>query len=106
MPLYRIHRIKENPAENFRWAAHTGGLAVVKAKDYEDGAEELEAVTPYAAWKALGANGDPLHMGDLLEEIATDASAGALHIAKYVGIEKATWLVPEPKPEIQPSSPL
>jgi hypothetical protein len=103
--VFRIYRMKDGPREQFRWAAHTGGPAMVKPKDYE-ATGEIEAASPYAAWKALAANGDPLHTGDLLEEIATDASGSALHIAKYVGIEKATWLVPEPKPEIQPSSPL
>jgi hypothetical protein len=101
--VFRIYRMKDGPREQFRWAAHTGGPAVVKPKDYE-AKGEIEAASPYGAWKALGANGDPLQTGDLLEEIAADGSAGSLHIAKYVGIEKATWLVPEPKPEIQPSS--
>ena len=49
---YRIHRIKEMPKEHFRWAPHTGGLAVVKQKDYEP-AEEVEAISPYAVWRML-----------------------------------------------------
>jgi hypothetical protein len=94
MPLYRIHRIKETQAENFRWAAHTGGVAVVKAKDYEAGPEELEAATPYAAWKML-AGKQPLRPGDLLEAVTQEHSAGDLQIFKYIGFEPAKWYVPE-----------
>lgn len=99
MPLYRIHRIKEAPGENFRWAAHTGGLAVVKAKDYDGGSEELEASSPYAAWKILAQKSRPLHPGDLLETIASEAIAGDLHITKYIGFEPAKWYVPEAMPD-------
>ena len=99
MPLYRIHRIKETPGENFRWAAHTGGLAVVKAKDYDCGVEELEAATPYAAWKILTRENRPLHPGDLLERINPEAEYGELQIAKYIGFEPAKWYVPEPTPD-------
>ena len=53
MAHYRIHRIKETPKETFRWAAHTGGLAIVKIKDYEVG-DEVEAATAYAAWHMAG----------------------------------------------------
>ncbi len=95
MPLYRIHRIKENPAENFRWAAHTGGLAVVKAKDYNACAEELEAVTSYAAWKTLAEEKRPLRPGDLLETINPGAGSSDLQIVKYIGFEPAKWYAPE-----------
>lgn len=97
--LYRIHRIKENAREHFRWAAHTGGMAVVKPKDYEANGQ-IEANSAYGAWKALSDQGDPLRTGDLLEEITSDAAPGTLHIAKYVGFEKATWFIPDPKVEI------
>jgi len=50
------------------------------------------------------ADGHPLRTGDLLEEITADGVPGALHIAKYVGLEKAGWFVPEAKIEIQPIS--
>lgn len=96
MPLYRIHRIKETPGEHFRWAAHTGGLAVVKTRDYDCGAEELEAATPYAAWKILAAENRPLHPGDLVETVTPEAGLTELQIAKYIGFEPAKWYVPEP----------
>ena len=98
--LYRIHRIKEVPREHFRWAAHTGGTAVVKPKDYEANGE-IEAASPYAGWKALSETGEPLRAGDLLEEISSDGTSGSLYIAKYVGFEGATWFVAEPKTENQ-----
>jgi hypothetical protein len=104
MARYRIHRIKDTPRESFRWAAHMGGLAVVKPKDYEV-AGEVEAPTSYAAWGRLLSDGRPLRPGDLLEVIPEGqpeqdhASSGELKIAKYIGFEPAKWYVPEPKPE-------
>jgi hypothetical protein len=98
MPCFRIHRIKDAPGESFRWAPHTGGLAVVKPRDYHpDG--EIEAPTPYGAWKRLAAEGRPLRPGDLLETMHGDTGPGDLQIAKYIGFESAKWHVPEPKPD-------
>jgi hypothetical protein len=97
---YRVHRIKDQPGEHFRWAAHTGGLATVKPKDYEPASEgeTIEAVSPYAAWKQLAGQNMPLRPGDLLEAL-DPVSGPALQIAKYIGFESAQWFVPEPKPE-------
>jgi len=91
MPLFRMHRIKQSPGEAFRWAAHTGGLAIVKERDYERG-EDLEAHSIYAAWKALGLSERPLAAGDLIQD-----EFGKLHILKYIGFEPAQWFVPEAK---------
>lgn len=96
MPRYLIHRIKQTPGEHFRWAAHTGGLAVVKMRDYEQ-AGAVEAATPYAAWKMLESENRPLHPGDVLECITADETAGDLTIFKYIGFEPAKWHVSEPK---------
>jgi hypothetical protein len=113
MARYRIHRMKDTPRENFRWAPHTSGLAIVKPKDYELH-EYLEAPTPYAAWKELQAAGRALQPGDLLELCsehagaesgATDQSCpgGQLLILKYIGFEPADWFVPAAKPEANAS---
>ena len=97
MPRYRIHRIKEAPRENFRWAPHTGGEAVVKLKDYEAG-RMVEAASPYAAWKWLAEEREALCPGDLLESLHADSEGAAeLLIVKYIGFEPARWFVPEPK---------
>jgi hypothetical protein len=103
MPRYCIHRMKETPREHFRWAIHTGGLTVVKPKDY-DRSRELEAATPYSLWKALERDGEPLRPGDLLEVLTADGSAGQLQITKYIGFEPAQWYVPEPRGELTPVS--
>jgi hypothetical protein len=100
VPRYRIHRIKESQKEHFRWAAHTGGLAIVKSKDYEPGSE-VESQSPYSLWKELQDSESPhaekpLSPGDLLEVIQTDGSGG-LVITKYIGFEPAKWFVPEEK---------
>ncbi|MGH8164587.1 MAG: hypothetical protein ACREP1_09665, partial [Rhodanobacteraceae bacterium] len=90
--------MKDSPRENFRWAAHTGGLAIVKSKDYDlDG--EVDAVTPYAAWKALLAEERALRPGDLLELTGPEGEPGQLEIAKYIGFDPAKWYVPEVKPD-------
>ena len=100
MAHYRIHRIKDTPKETFRWAAHTGGLATVKPKDYEVG-NQVEAATAYAAWHILPLPAHPLRPGDLLEQITEEGTAGALQILKYTGFDTAQWFVPEPKPNME-----
>ena len=101
MSRYHIHRLKDVPRENFRWAAHTSGLASVRAKDYLPG-EEVEAATPYAAWKMLAADGRALRPGDLLERSDAEGNPGDLQILKYIGFEPAKWFVPEPAPDCTP----
>ena len=98
MAHYRIYRIKHSAGESFRWAAHTGGLATVKLKDYEVG-QDVEAASPYAAWKQLTSQGAALRPGDLLEEILPEGGTPTLQITKYIGFEPAQWYVPEAKPE-------
>jgi hypothetical protein len=107
MARYRLHRIRTGPGENFRWAPHTGGVAVVKPKDYELG-EEVEGDNPYAVWKLLQSEGRALRAGDLLETITSDEQvpgSGEIRIAKYIGFEPAKWWVPEPKPGDASSAP-
>lgn len=103
MPHYRIHRIKDAPREVFRWTAHTGGVAIIKPKDY-DFSEEVESLTPYAAWKMLASEGRPLRPGDVLETITADGTGLDLKIAKYIGFEPAQWWIPEPKANLDASA--
>ena len=93
MAHFRIHRIKEQPREHFRWAPHISAQAVVKAKDYEQNGA-VEALHEYAAWSELRATASPLQLGDLLE-----TENGELRICKYVGFERAQWFVPEAQAE-------
>jgi hypothetical protein len=93
MPQFRIHRMKDQPRESFRWAPHVSAEAVVKPKDYEP-AGAIEAAHEYEAWFSLRSSERPLQVGDLLE---TDG--GALRICKYVGFESARWFVPDPAPQ-------
>ena len=62
MPVFRIHRMKEGPRQQFRWAPHVSGAANVKPKDYE-AAGEIEAENEYAAWALLRGSETPLHGG-------------------------------------------
>ena len=93
MPAYRIHRLKENAREQFRWAAHTIGVSTVRPKDYEAPGIEIEAATPYEVWVSLKDQAEALRPGDILE-----ANDGELRIYKYVGFEQAQWQVPDPVP--------
>jgi hypothetical protein len=90
MPLFRIHRMKDGPRQQFRSAAHVSGTASVKPKDYE-AAAQTEAENEYAAWALLRNTEQPVNVGDLLE-----SETGQLRICKYVGFEDALWIVPEP----------
>jgi hypothetical protein len=89
MAVFRIHRMKENPRQQFRWAPHVSGSANAKPKDYE-AAGEVEAENEYAAWAMLRGSDSPLMVGDLLE-----LPGGQLRICKYVGFEEARWVMPE-----------
>ncbi len=80
--------MKEGPRQLFRWAAHSSGVSVVRARDYEPGGEFVSA-SFYALWDELRASENGLHLGDLLE-----AEDGRLVIFKYVGFEPAEWSQP------------
>ncbi|MGB6944131.1 MAG: hypothetical protein WBE37_17155 [Bryobacteraceae bacterium] len=92
MPAYQIHRLKEAPRQQFRWAPHTPGVTIVKLKDYEPG-EVVEATSPYALWLALRETDQAIAVGDLIE-----VPGAELRILKYIGFEEARWYVPEPAP--------
>ena len=99
MPVFRIHRMKEAPRQQFRWAAHVSGIANVKPKDYEP-SDTIEAENEYAAWAMLRNAQTPLSVGDILETPSCE-----LRICKYVGFEAARWFIPEKPPEQQTSPP-
>lgn len=91
MANYRIHRMKDAPRQQFRFAPHVTGAASVKPKDYQDSGH-VEADNEYEAWRLMRESDQPLAVGDLLE-----TEAGELRICKYVGFESAQWIVPEVK---------
>ena len=101
MPAFRIYRLRDTAQEHFRWAPHASGATQVKQKDYQE-AGQIEAPNVYAAWARLRETETPLRVGDVIE-----TESGELHICKYVGIEEAQWMQPEPKPaaESPPGSP-
>jgi hypothetical protein len=99
MPVFRIHRMKENPRQQFRIAPHASATAEVKSKDFEP-AGEVEAAGVYDAWTQLKDTDAPLQIGDVLER-----EDGTLMICKYVGFEPARWFVPEVKPPV-PEAPV
>ena len=100
MPVFRIHRLKENQRQQFRWAPHTSGATGVRPKDYEQ-AGSVEAASAYSAWFALKDSEEALKVGDLLE-----SEIGGLLICKYVGFETARWVLPEAKPGTEGAPPV
>lgn len=88
MQIFRIHRMKDAPRQQFRWAPHVSGTANARPKDYEP-STEVEAADEYDAWARLRSSESPLLVGDLLE-----TSSGRLRICKYVGFDDANWLIP------------
>jgi hypothetical protein len=99
MPVFRIHRMKDMPRQQFRWAPHVSGVANVKPKDYE-ASGGIEAENEYAAWAILRNSETPLSVGDILE-----TPLGELRICKYVGFEAARWFIPESPPNAVPAAP-
>src|SRR5271166_2427130 len=90
MPVFRIHRMKDAPRQQFRWAPHVSGVANARPKDYEPPVE-VEAENEYAAWALLRGSDCPVQIGDILE-----MPEGKLRICKYVGFEDAQWFAPQP----------
>jgi hypothetical protein len=101
MPVYQVHRLKEAPRQQFRWAPHTSGVSVVKPKDY-DRVSQKEASSPYALWIATRETEEALQPGDLLEL----AETGELRIFKYIGFEEARWYTPEAAPSPPAAAPM
>jgi len=98
MPLFRIHRMKDGPRQQFRLAPHAIGASQLKPKDFEPGGE-VQADGPYEAWTQLRGTSEALDIGDLLE-----SGDGQMRICKYVGFEEARWVVPETVPAAVPSA--
>jgi len=88
MPRYRIHYLKEAQRAAFRNAAPGAGPLKLKARDYGEG-PEVEASSPYAAWKQ-SREGRKIEVGDALE-----TEGGTLLVCRYGGFEEAEWWRPE-----------
>ncbi len=100
MRRYRIHRLKDWRRQSFRDAPPAAGPAQLKKKDYELGGE-IEAASPYAAWRELRGAARAIDVGDALE-----SESGDLFVCKYVGFEPAGWYLPPPEaPDPQPPAP-
>ena len=103
MARYRIYYLKDSHRPQFRHAPPSPGPVKLKMRDYQPGGE-IEASSPYAAWKQTREEqGErrPIEVGDALE---TDT--GALLVCKFVGFEEAQWWLPEapPPPAVTPPS--
>ena len=93
MARYRIYYLKDGHRQQFRQTPPAPDPVTLKMRDYVPGGE-IEASSPYAAWKEMRTESGerrPIEVGDALE---TDA--GALLVCKFVGFEEAHWWVPEP----------
>ena len=105
MPRYRIYHLREAQRQHFRQAPPAPGPLKLKLKDYQPGGE-IEATSPYTAWKQLHGNPgelQPIGIGD-----ARETDTGTLLLCRYAGFEEAEWFVPEavsppPAREAEPS---
>ena len=91
MPSYRVHRLKDHLRQQFRWAPHVSGSAVLKPRDYAP-AGTVEATSPYEAFLEMRGAETPLEVGDVLE-----SEDGSLRVCKFVGFEDAQWALVEAK---------
>ncbi len=98
MPSYKLHRMKENARQQFRWAPHTIGASLCRPRDYEELCS-ITATGAYAIWMSLKDGDQPLQIGDILE-----SDSGELRIYKYVGFEEAQWQIPDIKLGMEPAS--
>ncbi len=97
VPRYRIYSLKESQRPHFRntppgagGASAPGAPLVLKPKDYQEQGE-MEASSPYAAWRQRRGSEAPIGVGDVLE-----AETGQLLVCRFVGFEEARWWAPEP----------
>jgi hypothetical protein len=88
MATFRIFRMRPHARQNFRWAPHVTGLAILKPRDYEPGGE-FEASNEYALWAELRGSDRGLDVGDAVESVGE--SGVTLKICKFVGFEAAKW---------------
>jgi hypothetical protein len=86
--------MRDHVRASFRNAPHTSGVAQIKPRDFLPQIELdlVEAASPYAAWHDLLATANALAIGDVLE-----SSEGQLFLCKFVGFDKAEWVLPEAK---------
>jgi hypothetical protein len=101
MPRYRIFQLKDSHLDTFRQAAPKKPPYRVKLRYYDD-ISAIEAVNPYAAWKALqgdepqqddagNASAERIFgVGDVLE-----SGDSTLLLCHYWGFEAAEWILPE-----------
>ena len=97
--MYRIHRMRETPRLQFRWAPHTGGATSIKPRDFEPGGVVV-ADSCYDAWMSLRGTAEALDIGDILQ-----SDGGDLRICKYVGFEEARWVLPEIRTGLEQMAP-
>ena len=92
-PVFRIHRMKDAPRQQFRSAAHVSGAANVKPKDYEAARRRLRPIRIYQPGHCCAAQSDRSTW------VTFWTSDNRLRICKYVGFEEARWFVPETPPQ-------
>jgi hypothetical protein len=91
MSSYRLYRLREALRPHFRQLPHLSGTVPLKQKDYAESVT-ITAASRYAAWLMLKNSDEPILVGDALLEDET-----MLYVTKFVGMEPAEWMVPDPK---------
>ena len=102
MNRYRVLLLKNSRIPAYREASPREGKYRLHRSHYE-AAGEVEAPSPYSAWRKLGGEESaqrgfrPLGVGDALE-----AESASLVVCNFWGFDPAAWHGPQTDPSAQP----
>lgn len=92
MPYYQLFRLIDSRRENYKNAAPEPGQAELRGRHYEP-AGEVEAGSPYQAWRRLQKAGEEpesptgLDVGDVLRDRESDEWL----VCNYWGFDPVQW---------------
>ncbi|MBI1354710.1 MAG: hypothetical protein GC160_10210 [Acidobacteria bacterium] len=92
MPHYELYRLIEARRETYRNAAPEPGAAAARAKHYEP-AGEIEAQSPYQAWRRLqDAKAEQDEAAELgVGDVLRNRESGEWLICNYWGFDPVQW---------------
>lgn len=89
MPRYKVFRLCISQVEKFRDRSPAPKPYQLKTGDYQEGGE-VEAASPYAAWKQLqDRDDDPERRFGVGDVLATESAS--LLVLNYWGFDEAGW---------------
>ncbi len=89
MPRYKVFRLRNSQVEKFRDRSPAPKPYQLKTGDYQEGGE-VEAASPYAAWKQLQDRDDDPERRFGVGDVLASESASPL-VLNYWGFDEAGW---------------